>query len=418
MIIRKKYLFYALALTSSLIAALVTTIDTYIGNTFFHGSDPVQSAVAFSFSIFFIGILATFTISLILSLQHKGKSIGSIILDPSFKRLRLIKKNELRHHLMAGLMNAINTIGYCALISLVYDPSVLVSFSQIVILYLLMMESITEKNIPTLPEIQSSIIVTFGAILASISLQGEINIPSLLIVFIVINPTWAFFSIFQRKLKMLRINGQINDAINIRFWNVVFSCGFTTLIIIIWDVMTGSRYLLAGLIASINFFPWIFMTMSTTFFSYVLYIRSLGLGNASVNNAIRASTIIFALPFSILLAVYGLTSFSTDPVMLIIKIIGMVLIIMGIVTFALTQVKAYIFITLKPGHARKELMDKLWAIPGVSHVTATAGKYDFIVKVSTRTLVKGYERIIRRIDEIDEVQSYKWNSVLKDWENI
>ncbi|MCX6664730.1 MAG: Lrp/AsnC ligand binding domain-containing protein [Euryarchaeota archaeon] len=418
MIIRKKYLFYALALTSSFIAAFVTTIDSYVGNTFFHGTDPIQNAVAFSFSLFFVGIIATFIIALILSLKHKGKSLGSKLLDPSFKRLRLIKKSELRHHLIAGLMNAINTIGYCALISLVYDPSVLVSFSQIVILYLLLMESITEKNIPTLAEVQSSIIVTFGAILASISLHGEINVPSLLIVFLIINPTWAFFSIFQRKLKMMHINGKLNDAINIRFWNVVFSFLFTTLIILFWDIISGSQYLLAGILASIYFFPWLFLTMSTTFFSYVLYIRSLGLGNASVNNAIRASSIIFAVPFSIILALYGLSPFSTDPVMLIIKVIGMILIVMGIITFALTQVKAYIFITLKPGHARKEVMNKLWAIPGVSHVTVTAGKYDFIVKVSTRTLVKGYERIIRRIDEIDEVQSYKWNSVLKDWENI
>jgi hypothetical protein len=135
----------------------------------------------------------------------------------------LIKKKELKYHLIAGFMNAANTIGYCILISLVFDPSVLLSFSQIVILYLLLIESFTEKNVPTLAEIQSSIIVTFGAILASISLQGQIDIKSLAIVFLLINPTWAFFSIYQRKLKMIRINGKVNDSINIRFWNVVFS---------------------------------------------------------------------------------------------------------------------------------------------------------------------------------------------------
>jgi DNA-binding Lrp family transcriptional regulator len=92
--------------------------------------------------------------------------------------------------------------------------------------------------------------------------------------------------------------------------------------------------------------------------------------------------------------------------------------VLGIVSFALTIVKAYIFITIKPGRVRKPIMKKLWDIPGVTHVTATAGAYDFIVKVSTRTLVKGYERILRKIDEIEEIQSYKWESVLKDWEKI
>ena len=410
--IRKRYLLYALVLTSSFIAAAVTALDSYISSNY------IKNAWVFSFSIFFVGFFSTLFLSVILSVTLKKKSLGARFIDPSFKRLRLIKKKELKYHILAGFMNAANTIGYCVLISLVYDPSVLLSFSQIVILYLLLFESFTEKNVPTLAEIQSSIIVTFGAILASISLQGEIDISSLAIVFIIINPTWAFFSIYQRKLKMIRINGKFNDSINIRIWNVVFSFLFVFIIVVFWDILFGSSYLIEGINASITFFPWIFLTMSITFFAYVLFIRSLGLGSATVNNAIRSSTIIFALPFSILLALYGFVPFSTDPVMLLIKIIGMTLIILGIISFALTIVKAYIFITLKPGYAKKNVIQKLWDIPGVSHVSATAGKYDFIVKVSTRTLVKGYERIIRKIDEIEEVKTYKWNSVLREWENI
>jgi DNA-binding Lrp family transcriptional regulator len=143
------------------------------------------------------------------------------------------------------------------------------------------------------------------------------------------------------------------------------------------------------------------------------------MGKASVNNAIRASTIIFAIPFSILLLKMGIiTEFSTDPVMLIIKIIGIILIVFGIVSFALAVVKAYIFITVKTGTPLRETMHKLWDIRGVSHVSITSGKYDFIVKVSTRTLMKGYERIIKKLNEIDEIKNYHWESVLKDWEKI
>lgn len=410
--IRKKYLLYALVITSSFIAAAVTGLDSYISSKY------IKNAWAFGFSIFFIGLFATLFICIFLSISYNRKSIGARFIDPSFKRLRFIKKEELKYHLVAGLMNAANTIGFFILISLVFDPSVLLSFSQIVILYLLLIESFTEKNVPTLAEIQSSVIVTFGAILASISLQGEIDLQSLIIVFVIINPTWAFFSIYQRKLKLIRINGKFNDSINIRFWNVLFSFLFISIIILFWDVLFGSNHLIEGFNVSINFFPWIFMTMSITFFSYVLFIRSLALGSASVINAIRSSTIIFALPFSLLLASYGIASFSADPVMLLIKIIGMILIILGIISFALTVVKAYIFINLKPGYTKKQVMKKIWDIPGVTHVTATAGKYDFMVKVSTRTLVKGYERILRKIDEIEEIKTYKWNSVLKEWENI
>ncbi|MEM0493513.1 MAG: Lrp/AsnC ligand binding domain-containing protein [Candidatus Thermoplasmatota archaeon] len=411
--IRKKYLFYTIAFTSAFFAALTTSIDSYVNKNY------IPDPYAFSFSLFFIGLFVTFIVSLALSIQHRGKSIGSKLIDPSFKHLRFLNKNELKYHIIAGLTNAVNTIAYCALISIVLEPSVLLSFSQMVILYLLLIESITEKNVPTLAEIQSSVIVTFGAILASISLKGEIEPVSLALVFLVINPTWAIFSIYQRKLKMMKIHNKPNDGINIRFWNVLFSLLFTGMILAILDIITGSEYIINGLKASIEHYSYLGLTMFTTFFAYVLYIRSLGLGKASINNAIRASTIIFAIPFSIILYTYfNIPLFSTDPVMLTIKTIGMILIVLGIISFALTQVKAYIFITLKPGFTRKDIMKRLWDIPGVSHVTATAGTYDFIVKVSTRTLVKGYERILRRIDDIEAIESYKWNSVLKDWERI
>jgi DNA-binding Lrp family transcriptional regulator len=283
------------------------------------------------------------------------------------------------------------------------------------------MESITEKDVPTLVEVQSSIIVTFGAILASISLTGEFQWLPIIIVFLVVNPTWAVFSIYQRKLKIMRIHNKPNDSINIRLWNVVFSCLFTAVILFIFDIFTSGGHLIAAFTTSINpyYFLLLALTMGTTFFAYVLYIRSLGMGKASVNNALRASTIIFAIPFSIILLQLGvITDFSTDPVMLIIKVIGIVMIVMGIISFALTVVKAYIFVTVKPGRPLRETMHKLWNIRGVTHVTITTGKYDFVVKVSTRTLMKGYERIIKKLDEIDEVNKYRWASVLKDWEKI
>ena len=104
--------------------------------------------------------------------------------------------------------------------------------------------------------------------------------------------------------------------------------------------------------------------------------------------------------------------------MIIIKMIGTILIILGIVSFALSLVKAYIFIDVKPGYQIEKTMNELWNIRGVTRVTATAGKYDFMVKIRIRTLVKGYEKIIRKLEEIDAIKKYKWESVLKEWEEI
>jgi len=411
--IRRKYLFYALAFTSAIITSLVVSIDVIISSLY------IPNALVFGFSCFLVGTIISLLIVLFFSIPIKGKSLGSKIIDPSFKRIRLIRKEELKYHIPAAIGNSILTIGFLSLLTIIGDPSTVLPFSQIVIIYLILIESITEKNMPTLSEIQSSIIVTFGAILCSISLTGTINLESLAIVFFVVNPAWVLFSISQRKLKMMKIDRRPNDALNIRFWNVVFACVFTAIFVFIYDFVTGNSYFYEGITVSIEHFGWVALTMGVAFFSYVFYIRALGIGKASVTQAVRASTVLFAIPFSLILSYFNIIPpFSADPVMLLIKTIGTILVILGIVSFALSLMKAYIFISVKPGYPIEETMKKIWKIHGVTRVAAVAGPYDFMVKIRTRTLVKGYERIVRKIEEIEAIKEYKWESVLKEWENI
>jgi len=391
----------------------VSAIDATIINLY------IPDPWVFGLSCFLVGVVVSLFILLICSIPIKGGSLGSKLIDPSFKRLRLVRKDELKYHMLAALGNSTLTIGYFALLSILGDPSAVIPFSQIVILYLIIIESITEKDMPTLSEIQSSLIVTFGAILGSISLTGGINLESLAIVFLVINPAWVLFSIYQRKLKLVKIDSRPNDSLNIRFWNVVFSCIFTAIIVLIYDIFIGTGHFVTAINSSLEHFKWLALTMGITFFSYVFYIRALGIGKASVTQAVRASSVLFAIPFSLIISYFNIIPpFSTDPVMILIKMIGTILVILGIVSFALALVKAYVFINVKPGYPIEETMNKLWNIRGVTRVTATAGKYDFMVKIRIRTLVKGYEKIIRKLEGIDAINKYKWESVLKEWEEI
>lgn len=411
--IRKKYLFYVLVLSSSILAALIVGIDTTIRVKF------IQNPYAFGIACFLVGTFITFLISLFLSIRIKGKSIGRKILDPSFDRIRLIKREEIKYHIVAGFGNSLLTLGYFLLLTILNDPSVVLPFSQIVILYLLLIESAVEKNVPTLIEMQSSVIITFGAILGSISLGGSISIEALAVVFFLYIPAWAIFSIYQRKLKLLKIDKKQNDAINIRFWNVVFGCIITLILISIYDIIMNSNNIVAGINASFDHFWWVSLTMAVTFFASVLYIRALGIGKASITQAVRSSLIIFTIPVTILLAFFGIIPlFSTDPAWLLIKIIGIILVMLGIVSFALTLVKAYIFIKMKPGFSIEKTMEEFWNISGVTRVAAVAGEYDYIIKIRTRTLVKGYEKILRKIESIEGIKEFKWQSVLKEWEDI
>ena len=91
--IRRKYLFYVLSFTSAIIAAMVVGIDTTIRVKF------IQNPYAFGIACFLVGTLITLLIALFLSIPIRGKSIGGKIVDPSFKRIRLIKKEEIKYHL-------------------------------------------------------------------------------------------------------------------------------------------------------------------------------------------------------------------------------------------------------------------------------------------------------------------------------
>ena len=262
-------------------------------------------------------------------------------------------------------------------------------------------------------------IVTLGAILGSISLSGSLNLESLAIVFLVINPGWVLQSIYQRKLKIMKINNRSNDSLNIRMWNVAFACLFTLVLVILYDFYSGSNNFVDSLHAFVNHFGWLSLVGIGTFFGYIFYIRALGIGKASITQAVKSSVIIFTIPVSIILAYFGyIDPISTDPALIIIRFSGIVLMLLGILSFALTLTKAYIFIRMKPGYPIETLMQKLWDIKGVDRVTAVAGDYDFIVKIRTRTLVKGYERILRKIESVEGIKQFKWQSVLKEWENI
>jgi len=411
--IPKRYLFFVLAFSSAIITAVTSGVDA-ISQIYI--PDPWALGVA----CFIFGVLVSVSLTILLSIPVRGKSIGSRSIDPAFKKLRLPRRNEIKYFIISGFGNAVLTIGYFILLSLMTgDVSVVLPFTQIAILYLVIIESLSEKDTPTLVEVQSTVIVTFGAMLGSISLSGGIDPIAMAIVFLVINPGWVLLSIYQRKLKMLRFNDQPNDALNIRVWNVIVACLVTFLIVFIFDMFMHTSHLIDGFYYSINQGFWVFLIALGTFFSFVFYIRALGIGKASVTQAVKASAIIFTIPISIVLGIMGIIPpFTTDPVMIMIKIMGIVLMLLGILSFALTLTKAYIFIKKKPGYDINKMIQDLWNIKGVTRVTAVAGTYDFIVKINTRTLIKGYERILRRVDEVPGIQKSTWQSVLREWEDI
>jgi DNA-binding Lrp family transcriptional regulator len=419
MYLRKRHLFFTLVFISSFIAAVVAAIDSSIISDFSTVYSSEKVPWLFSFSSFFIGLIVTFLFCIVFSISLHGRSIGSRFLDPSFQRLRLLDRSEIIYHVLAGFGNAVTTVGYFAVLSLLVDPSMVLSLKQIVILYLVITECIVEKNTPTLIELQSSIIVMFGAILSSISFSGDISIEAILIMFIVVNPGLVFLSICQRRLMLLKIKEKPNDSINIRLWNLVFTFGFITLFLMVFDLFNGTSYVIEGVESSFIFFWPVALSMTVVLFSALAYIRSLRIGKPSVAQAIKASTILFSVPISFILAMFVYIPFPDTPVIWLIRVIGFILIILGIATFAFSEVKAFVFIKIDPKVKIKSILDDVGKIKGVESLSVIFGeRYDIIANVHMRTLMKGYTQIIQKLETTRGIKEFKFVSILKEWENI
>ncbi|MEM0466310.1 MAG: hypothetical protein QXX20_01730 [Candidatus Thermoplasmatota archaeon] len=419
MFLRKRTLFFSLVLISSFILAIVAAIDSSIIQSYSKIYSTEKIPWLFSFSSFFIGLIITFFLFVFFSLSIRGKSIGSYLLDPSFRRLRLMHKSEVKYQILAGFGNASTTLGYFVVLSMLVDPSIILPFKQVVILYLLIAETISEKNAPTLVEIQSSIIVTFGAILSSISMTGDFNFESLLIMFLVVNPGLVFLFISQRKLMLMKFNNMPNDSINIRFWNLVFSFIFITLFLVIYDFFTGTNYLGEGFESSLLFFWPVALSMTVGLFSILAYIRSLKIGKTSVAQAIRASTILFSIPISFVLSQYVEISFPDSPVIWLIRFMGYILVIIGIITFALSEIKAFVFIKVEPKVKKHAILELVSQVKGVeSACVVFAANHDIIAYVRTRTLLRGYTQIVQKLEKTPGIQKVKFISIIKEWENL
>ena len=93
--IPKRYLFYVLAFSSAIITAIVSGIDAIAQ---LHIPDPWALGIA----CFVFGIIISTGFAIVFSIPYKGKSLGAHTIDPTFHRIRLIKKEEIPYNNMFG----------------------------------------------------------------------------------------------------------------------------------------------------------------------------------------------------------------------------------------------------------------------------------------------------------------------------
>ena len=408
---RKRTLFYTLAITSAFLNVFIVTIDSYT-TTFY-----VRDALVYGLLNFYIGSLTGLGIVLFFSIKIRDRALGSV-LDPNFIGFRLLRRDELKIHAVAALGNALSSIGYFLIVVSAKDPSVVLPFTQVSILYLMIGEVFVEKDTPSVLEVQSLLMVTFGALLASISPVGELRLKEFLIVLTFINTGRMLLVLSQRKLRLMKVNGRRVDSITIRIWNLLLTTiVFSAIVFLIYPKSIKKSFEYVG---DYDVFTLVFSTMTLTFISQVLYIRALGIGKSSITQGVNSISTVFSFVSAIILSNLYPQSFQLIPIntqFLLIKLIGLTLLTFGIIALATGEVKAYVFIKTKPGPQR-EIIEKIWRIKGVKVLSAVAGGYDLILKIKIRALGKAYSRIVRKLEEIPNIEDFRWITILKEYEEI
>jgi len=408
-ILRRRHLFYVLSIFSGVLSAVVVALDIWISATM------IQNPAFFGLSLFFIGTILHISLLLLLSIDFKERRIGEFI-DPLFRGIIIPKGELLKYLFLAGLSNAIASISYFVIIAELPDPSAVIPFTNLITGYLLIGDLLIEKERPAIIEIQSIFMVVFGALLVNLS-GGEIDLIGLILVLGPLNLGSFGYIFFQKKARSLKNGTSYYDSINLRVWSLIFTSAI--FIVTMPLIVRSISIIVESFKVALRFYLPLALDMLVTFFAYVLYIRALGLGKMSIVNALSSISVVISIPLTIILSIFipSIYFLQIDLVTLLIKLIGIILMFIGIVSLSLSEVTAYIFIKVRKRKSM-DILKELLRIDGIEYASATAGRYDLIVRVRLRTLGKAYEKIVDKLSKINGIEDFIWLSTLKEWERI
>jgi drug/metabolite transporter (DMT)-like permease len=402
-------LFYILALGSGLMRSLSVTFDIVAVNTF------IPNTFAYGFMSqwvsFFVTLMIVVILSIPITIGDKRRTLG-YNLDPDFGSLSVLPKEPMVYLAVSGFFAGISTFSYYTLTGLA-DASTVLPYGQLVILYLLLGDLLSEKDTPTIVEFHSIISITLGVLLVGVT-PGGFDVLTLLLVLGPLNISSAFLTYYQRKVKRYDLAPGLRvDALNMRIWTLLFlNLTFSGFLIpflgpvewqAMFDAFWSSLFLMIG--SSIS-----------TFFALVFYVRALGRGSMSVVNSLTSISVLLGIPITlignyILPGAFG--DLSSDSFLLIVKGFGIILVMIGVIALQASDVRAIVLIKVKPFTG--DILPDLFEIKGVEKASAVAGDFDYLICIKSRSLGKTRTNILNKLNEIPEIKYQETLVVLQDY---
>ncbi|TFF95968.1 Lrp/AsnC family transcriptional regulator [Candidatus Thorarchaeota archaeon] len=399
-------IFYTLAIGSGVMRAFSVAFDVFGLNVL--AIDPL----VYGFLSQWVSFAVTLSIVLILSIRHvsagRKRSLG-YHLDPDFDRLKLLPRKPMVYIALAGFFAGISTLAYYLLIG-GSDAATVLPYGQLVIIYLLIGDLVGEKDTPTIVEVQSIMSILFGVLLIGAE-PGGFDLVSLLIVLLPLNLSSAFVTYFQRKTKRHETRPGLRvDSLNMRLWSLLILNSAMSILSL--PMLTNDW--VGVMVSSIAPLSMMMIGSSVaTFLSIVLYIQALGKGSMSVVNSLSAVSVVFGIPVTLIAGFMGVAVVTGDVFLWTLKVLGVILVVVGVVALQSSEVRSMVLIKVKP--LTGDLLPDLFAIKGVEKASALAGTHDYVLTIKSRNLAKTRTKILRRIHMVEGIADVETLVVIRDY---
>lgn len=408
--IRKKSVFYLLAVGSGIITSVWVILDA-IGN--YHIKDPY---IFGSFEMV-VGLIASIIVVGLFHLPMPSKQGSKINLgyyfDPDFQYLQLPTGKTGLYTFLAGIFATGNTVFYFVLLER-FDTSIIMPFSQFVLVYLLIADSISDKEKPVLIEIQAIAMIAIGVIIATIS-KGNIDVNGILLVIGPFSLFSALYIYYQKKaLTTKNKKGNKMDTLSLRLWTLLIMTAGQVLASLpsivkngLDELYTNWKPALAPSVAS----------MLLVYVGVVFYTRALTMGKMSIVKALNSISVVATIPITALLGIWLPEIFSSEfegAFDVILKICGSLLILLGMVALALSEMKTILLAKLQNGE--KIELEQLTKIKGVDEVSFITGEYDLLIRIRIRSMGRTYRIIEKNIAKLPWIAHVITLQIMKEYE--
>jgi hypothetical protein len=304
---------------AALCAAIYRSLDNYIVHNLVTASDSLTAAFAYLIIGSWTGVISGIVFSLVFGKLIDSDFLGIVIKNPEMQRQSFI----------SGSISAGGTL-FILLGNQIGDPSVIIALTNLIVIYTILHDILTQQATLQQLFIPSTLIIT-GGMMAAFNGSLAVTLLGFFYVVVVSNGLTAYAEIVEAK------GVRASDSINLYIWRFFWLALTGT--ILAFTVSLGRGYLdllWQTMQEAWVHLPWIIATMFFVFLGLVLKLYLKKTQAVSVVLLILSTQLFFAYPITIVGSWIQPGLFGDVPssaVIWLVRFTGSIMIALGVIRF-------------------------------------------------------------------------------------